>query len=81
MSKPRYEYQVSESAQADRKYFTDPKEALRVARKLAAIQPHHVYIDVYDLWMEQMADVWYTVKGSKLRKHIDGKELKCVTLS
>lgn len=81
MAKPRYEYQVSESAQADRKRFTSPEEALQTARQLSRKQPHPVYIDVYDLWKEELADRWFTIKKGRMLKHYGfGKDIKCSVL-
>lgn len=64
-----YEYQVSESSNADRQYFDDFKEAMLEARLLSKKQDEPVYVDVYDVEEEDMADFYYTVTNGKREKH------------
>ena len=64
-----YEYQVSESANADRQYFTDFKEAMLEARLLSKRQKEPVYVDVYDVDEEDMADFYYTVTDGNRETH------------
>ena len=65
----RYSYQVSESAQADRKFCATWPEAQALAKQLSNDQPHAVYIDVYDGNTEELANFWYTVTKGVLQKH------------
>ena len=72
----RLEYQVSESAKADRKYFTNYRDALALAKTLSKRQSWPVFIDVYDNSTGELADYWYTVTKGKLVKHVDKAGIK-----
>lgn len=72
----RYEYQVSESAKADRKYFNNFRDALRLAKVLSMRQNWPVFIDVYNNDAGELANFWYTVTRGKLVKQGDELEAK-----
>lgn len=69
---PNYEYQVSESAKADRRYFSNYHDAVALARKLSKAQSSSIFIDVHDNNVGELANFWYTVTNGVLTKH--GKE-------
>lgn len=64
-----YQYQVSESAKAERKEFTAWPDALKLAKELSMKQAHPVYIEVIEADTEQLADFWYTVTKGRIDKH------------
>ncbi len=71
-----YEYQVSESAKADRRYFNNFKDAKTLAKELSMLQTWPVFIDVYDNDAGELTNFWYTVAHGKLQKYGNEAGLK-----
>ncbi len=65
----RYEYQVSESTKADRKYFNNHRDAVALAKTLSMRQTFPVFVDVYDNNAGELTNFWYTITRGKLQKH------------
>lgn len=69
MSTLKYEYQVSQNAQSDRKYFSNCRDALAEASRLSMKQSTPVRVDVRNFFTDQDLPFWYTVTRGVVAKH------------